>query len=203
MSFGKRNTDRHGEGAQGAPVFRDLSVPIQVDTARISRLLVFAVGGIVLLGAISTVAMHGLPWGTREPFQVEASLVDGSANAATSISSVVQMCTEERALAASAGDGAGDEARTRAAKSCRCAIEAAASQLTPLQMQMLYIDQRTRLRATMARIDRTGETFAVGAVPRVEIREGAAVALVTADSYEAHWREANGVMAQQTARCPS
>lgn len=113
------------------------------------------------------------------------------------------LCVEHNLLLSLHGDGSDEDRRSKAAKTCECTFGEIAEQLTPLQMLMLASDQRARLRATMAEIDRTGERIAVGNLPMFDVAEGTAVALVTSERYRAYWREARDLASRQVARCKS
>jgi len=204
MSFGKRRSGRESDAPTGTP---GLHTPVDpasfraagLDTAGISRLLVISVAGIVMLASIS--ALLVIQPGRGEPIEVEAALIDGSQPASAAQGRVVQMCVEQAMLTATRGEDPGDDQRPRITKTCECTVEAVVSQLSPLQMQMLYVDYRTLMRVKIAEIDRTGESISKFAMPKIESREGAPVALITAASYAAHWREARGLVSQNAARC--
>lgn len=201
MSFGKRTS---GRGAQEHPELEPypLAAPSPlVETPGFNRLIVLSLAAVVLLAALWAVIGSLRQSAANQPIQVEASLVDGSPLSASAHARTIEMCVENNLFAQTRGETSGDEHRPRFAQSCTCAIDGASSQLTPLQMQMLYIDQRTRVRAALARIDRTGERFAVGATPLVEIADGAPAVVMTTHSYEKLWSEARSLFEQQTARC--
>lgn len=203
MAFGKRKIGKgHVEPSHVGGLYGHQAPAIAaatIDTPAISRLLVISVAGVVMLASIS--ALFFIYPNRGEPIEVEASLIDGSTLASSAHDRVVQMCTEEGMLTATRGAEAGDEAAARVARACECTVRGLVGQLSPLQMQMVYVDYRTKLRATLAAIDRTGERIATSEMPKLEARDGAPLALVTTASYQAHWREARGLVAQQAARC--
>lgn len=203
MAFGKRKIGKGPEQAPHPDGFLQPSAPAigtdRIDTPAISRLLVISVAGIVMLAGVSALVFIHPDRG--EPVEVEASLIDGSTLAASAHDRVVQMCAEQGLLAATRGGATADDMGTRVMRTCECTIGGVIGQFSPLQMQMVYVDFRTKLRATLATIDRTGERITTGGMPRLEARDGAPIALMTAASYHAHWQEARGLVAQQTARC--
>jgi hypothetical protein len=201
MSFGKRNAGHHQNDPAPVVRYRDVTLPPAGRSAALSRMLVLAVVGLVAFGGLSALLAGLLGWGRAEPVQVDAALIDGSSHPSVDQGRVVDMCTQHGFMAATRGAPGREAERAKVEQACACAIEATAAELSPLQMSMLYVDYRTRLRATLADIDRTGERFDVGAVPRLEMREGAAVALVAADRYEGHWRAARDRVAEQARRC--
>ncbi len=204
MSFGKRRSDRSTSEPSDlhdyhSPASPAAFVPARMDTAGLSRLLVISVAGVVMLAAVS--ALFFIQPGRGDPVEVEAALIDGSQVSTASQGRVVQMCIEQGLLAATRGVEPGDEQRPRIARACECTVGAVVGLLSPLQMQMLYVDYRTKLRATIAEIDRTGESVSTSIMPKLESREGAPVALVTAASFATHWREARSTVSQYAARC--
>ncbi len=205
MSFGKRKLGKADDGLSPINSIYEHPSPAirssRPDTTSISRLLVILVAGIVMLAGIS--ALFFIHPGRNETIEVEASLIDGSMFSASAQGLVVQMCVEEGMLTATRGEHAGDDQKPRVARICECTVGGVVGQLSPLQMRMLYVDYRTKLRATLAAIDRTGEHISTGAMPKLDARDGAPIALVTAASFQSHWREARGLLSQQSARCQS
>lgn len=203
MAFGKRKIGKGPEAPSHLGGFSEHAAPAiaaaTIDTPAISRLLVISVAGVVMLASIS--ALFFIYPNRGEPIEVEASLIDGSTLSSSAHDRVVQMCAQEGQLTAAHGGETGDAAGARVTRACECTLRGVVGQLSPLQMQMIYVDYRTKLRATLAAIDRTGERIPTSEMPKLEARDGAPLALVTTASYQAHWREARGLLAQQAARC--
>lgn len=202
MSFGKRNIDKRPPGPSPFIELESAAAaPARHQPIRIPRLMVFVVGTTVILAALSALSLNLFNGSRSEMIQVEAALIDGSPATSSARSQLVGLCVEQNMLLSSGGDISDDDKRTKAAKTCQCTFGDIADQLTPLQVQMLTVDQRARLRATMAELDRTGERVFIASVPRFDAAEGAPIALVAADRYQAHWREARDLASRQTARC--
>lgn len=204
MSFGKRNIDKRPPGHEALHSAADAATyPARLQPIRIPRLMVFVVGMTVVLAAVSALSMNLLNPSRYEMVQVEAGLIDGTPATVSARSQLVGLCVEQQMLLSTRADVSDDEKNARANRTCACTFGDITDQLTPLQVRMLTSDQRARLRATMAEIDRTGERIAVGSLPKFDIADGAAVALVTADRYQAYWREARDLANRQAARCRS
>ena len=206
MSFGKRNIDKHlAEPIQGEHLEPSAVSPWAhaktCDPATLSRLLVISVAGVVMLAGIS--ALFFIQPGRGEPIEVEAALIDGTQVSASSQGRVVGMCIEQGLIAATRGVEPGDELRPKLARACECTVSGVVGQLSPLQMQMVFVDYRTALRATLAEIDRTGESVTTGQMPKLDAGDGVPTALVAAASFQSRWREARGLVSQQSARCSS
>lgn len=203
MSFGKRNIDKRPPGPAPFEVQTSAIAPSRDLPIRIPRLMVFVVGMTVALAAISALSMDVFNSSRSEMVQVEAAWIDGTPATLSTRAQLVGLCVEQSMLTATALDGIDNDKRAKAAKGCECAFGELADQLTPLQVHMLTHDQRARLRASMAELDRTGERIAVGTLPRLEPRESAAMAVVSAERYQQYWREARDAASRQSMRCKS
>jgi hypothetical protein len=206
MAFGKRNIDKqleepsHGEHVDPSQI-SPWAQPRTWDPATLSRLLVISVAGVVMLAGIS--ALFFIQPGRGEPIEVEAELIDGTQVSASSQGRVTDMCIDQALMIATRGSEPSEDQRPRIARACGCTVSGVVDQLSPLQMQMVFVDYRTTLRATLAEIDRTGESVVAGGMPKLNARDGVPTALVAAASFQSQWREARGLVSQQSARCSS
>lgn len=201
MSFGKRQPGK--EPAKPAPFidYGEIGQASGGASVQLSQLMVIAVVAVVAAAALMSLGYALFGSSRGEAVQVEAHLVDGSAVSPSAQARLVAVCIEHGLLKLSGGEGPTEAQRESISRGCTCTFTEIASKLSPLQTQMLYVDQRTRLRATMAQMDRTGERITVGGIPKLEAADNAAIALVASDRYDAHWREARDLSETQAARC--